>query len=509
MRRPHLPLIGLLLILPASLIAYRVIRLGYPLLPSVPGKALKILFEGAVRGIPDQETVVRVALPRDQAGLVLIEEQVESGPLGFSISHGQDGRWGIWSGKIEEREVFISYSGTMVRSPSPRTRPDPPTLGEHPQGTEAGERVLARRMAARWKGLDPPAKLRVVREAMQGRWAQTEPSEADLASWREVLERRGRIAATLLLLRASDLPSRVAEGLRVKGNVVTWTTPWLEVWTGRAWERMEVETLSPIPSSETTIALSKDGRPTLEVAKGEVSQVSWTVTRERLVGWRAHFERTRTSSHFLDRWSLFNLPEQFQETFRILLLVPLGALMICVLRNIVGFPTFGIFMPVLMALAFRNTGLGYGLTLFAGIVLLGYLIRRFLEGLRLLLVPRLSAILTVVIVIFTAVALAGNRLGQRELMAVGLIPFVILTMTIERLFVIAEEAGTGQALRTAAGSAAVASLTYQLLDWDPLQLTFFVYPELLLMVAGVEIMVGRYTGYRLSEIIRFRILGRA
>lgn len=35
-----------------------------------------------------------------------------------------------------------------------------------------------------------------------------------------------------------------------------------------------------------------------------------------------------------------------------LLLVPLGALMISVLRNIVGFPTFRIFMPALMALPF-------------------------------------------------------------------------------------------------------------------------------------------------------------
>jgi hypothetical protein len=41
--------------------------------------------------------------------------------------------------------------------------------------------------------------------------------------------------------------------------------------------------------------------------------------------------------------------------------VPLGALIICVLRNIIGLPTFGIFMPVLMALAFRNTGLLYGI----------------------------------------------------------------------------------------------------------------------------------------------------
>ena len=110
--------------------------------------------------------------------------------------------------------------------------------------------------------------------------------------------------------------------------------------------------------------------------------------------------------------------------------------MICVLRNLVGFPTFGIFMPVLMALAFRNTGLAYGLGIFAGVVLIGYIVRRWIDKLRLLLVPRLSVILTLVIIFFTVFALIGNKVGLRELMAVGLLPFVILTMTIERFFVI-------------------------------------------------------------------------
>jgi hypothetical protein len=41
---------------------------------------------------------------------------------------------------------------------------------------------------------------------------------------------------------------------------------------------------------------------------------------------------------------------------------------------------------------------------------------------------------------------------------------------------------------------------------DPLQITFFVYPELLFAVAGFQVLLGRYTGYRLSEYLRFRRL---
>ena len=113
-------------------------------------------------------------------------------------------------------------------------------------------------------------------------------------------------------------------------------------------------------------------------------------------------------------------------------------------------------------------------------------------------------ILTLVVISFTVLALIGSKLGLREFMAVGLLPFVILTMTIERFFVITEEAGVREALRTAAGSAAVATITYGTHPWQFLQLTFFVYPELLFVVAAIQVFLGRYTGYRLSELLRFR-----
>jgi hypothetical protein len=164
-------------------------------------------------------------------------------------------------------------------------------------------------------------------------------------------------------------------------------------------------------------------------------------------------------------------------------------------------------MPVLMALAFRSTGLAYGLSIFAGIILVGYGVRHGLDPLRLLLVPRMSVILTLVITCFIFLALAGDKLGIREFMAVGLLPFVILTMVIERFFVLVEEAGIRAGLRTAAGSAAVSILAYGIISWEPLQLTFFVYPELLAAVAAAQILLGRYTGYRLSELFRFRALG--
>ena len=160
-------------------------------------------------------------------------------------------------------------------------------------------------------------------------------------------------------------------------------------------------------------------------------------------------------------------------------------------------------MPVLMALAFRSTGLAFGLGIFAFVLIAGYGLRRLTNGLRLLLVPRLSMILTGVVACLMILALVGNHFAVHQFMAVGLFPFVILTMTIERFFITAEESGIAEAVRKAVGSAAVSVITYGIIHWEPLQLHFFLSPELLLMVAGAQILVGRYTGLRLSELFRF------
>ena len=37
----------------------------------------------------------------------------------------------------------------------------------------------------------------------------------------------------------------------------------------------------------------------------------------------------------------------------------------------------------------------------------------------------------------------------------------------------------------------------------------FVYPELLFAVAAVQVLLGRYTGYRLLELLRFRKFWRS
>jgi hypothetical protein len=211
----------------------------------------------------------------------------------------------------------------------------------------------------------------------------------------------------------------------------------------------------------------------------------------------------RSGSHAVD-FSLFALPIATQAVYSVLLMVPVGALMIVLLRNFVGVKTFGTFMPVLVALAFRETRLVWGILLFAIIVSLGLLIRFYLEKLRLLLVPRLTCVLTVVVLLMAGISILSQKLGLQPGLSLALFPMVIIAMTIERMSIVWEERGASEAIQEGVGSLSVAAVAYLVMGFLWLEHLVFVFPELLLLVLAATLVAGRYTGYRLLELRRFK-----
>lgn len=214
----------------------------------------------------------------------------------------------------------------------------------------------------------------------------------------------------------------------------------------------------------------------------------------------------QTDSQML-RFSLLQLPVKVQETYKILLTVPIGAFIILLLRNFVGLKTFGTFMPVLIALAFRETHVVWGITLFVIIVSFGLLARFYLDQLRLLLVPRLASILTVVILLMIFISIISQNLGLDSGLSVALFPMVILTMTIERMCITWDERGASEAIKSGVGSLIAAVICFAAMNYPPMQYLIFAFPELLLVLLALILFFGQYRGYRVFELFRFKVLG--
>jgi hypothetical protein len=246
--------------------------------------------------------------------------------------------------------------------------------------------------------------------------------------------------------------------------------------------------------------------PLFSVSGGKKNQLSLSVTPtpiNALSVAKAH--GLQTDSQLL-RFSLLRLPVNVQETYKTLLTVPVGAFIILLLRNFIGLKTFGTFMPVLIALAFRETRVIWGIALFTFIVSFGLLARFYLDQLRLLLVPRLAAILTVVILLMIFISVMCQSLGLDSGLSVALFPMVILTMTIERMCITWDERGALEAIKSGAGSLLAAVIAYFAMSYEPMQYLIFAFPELLLVLLAIILWFGQYRGYRAMELLRFKAL---
>jgi hypothetical protein len=283
--------------------------------------------------------------------------------------------------------------------------------------------------------------------------------------------------------------------------------PWLQVHNGAQWITIDLRTASD-GWPENLLLWSASRQPLLLVEDNPRATVSYSVSRNLADAMAVAERRLEVQDARLVAYSLLSLPLQTQSMYRVLLMVPVGAFIMLLLRNLIGVKTFGTFMPVLIAIAFRDTGLGAGIALFIAVVGTGLLVRFYLERLRLLLVPRLTAVLIVVVMLMALVSVLSNRLGLEVGLSIALFPMVIMAMTIERMSIAWEERGPGFAMKEGLGTLLVAALAYLVMSWERLEHIIFVFPEMLLVLFGATLILGRYSGYRLTELFRFRALVR-
>jgi hypothetical protein len=185
-----------------------------------------------------------------------------------------------------------------------------------------------------------------------------------------------------------------------------------------------------------------------------------------------------------------------------------GTLVLSIARNIIGIPTFGIFTPILLTLFFKETSLGFGALFFFIVVLIGIGERYVLDKFYLLAVPRLSIILTLVIMLMISYSLFSTDISFISQKHLAFFPIVIVTTNIERLSILITEEGLLSTIKTLLGTLAIAIMGYMLYSIHALEMFMFTNPELLFSIIGFLILIGKYKGYRLSEFLRFRDLVR-
>jgi transglutaminase-like putative cysteine protease len=310
----------------------------------------------------------------------------------------------------------------------------------------------------------------------------------------------GRARAMLALCRAAKIPARLAAGFVLDADGDAAPHPWVEARLDRRWVPFDPERGYANELPPGTVPVRQDGFDVVRASIGVEANARFVLSRIPT----GPFFAGRSTGRLADVIDLARLSVGMQQTLAVLLLLPLGALITALFRNVIGFQTFGTFTPTLLALSFVYADWRTGLIVLAVVAAAGLVGRSFLERLRLLMVPRLSLILTLVVVALTLAVSVLDHFGLTPSARAVILPLVIVTMMVERFHVTAEESGLRRALQLLGATLLVSACCFAVLRWEALGRLAVAFPEGVLFVAAALVLVGRYSGYRVTELWRFR-----
>lgn len=195
------------------------------------------------------------------------------------------------------------------------------------------------------------------------------------------------------------------------------------------------------------------------------------------------------------------------QTVALLLMLPIIATLVAFFRQVVGIKAFGIYTPSIFTfalLAFDPNGLKYGVAIFVSILLVGMITRYLLKSFRLLYLPRVAITLSVVALAILGILTIGGSYQRTGLAAVSIFPLLIMISLAEKFVATQIEKGTKTAFLLAGETLLIAIVGYYLISWRGLVITLLEYPWLVLFTFVINFMLGRFSGLRITEYLRFR-----
>jgi hypothetical protein len=476
----------------------------------------------AVAGVSQGDARLQTALPLDLDRQHVLHDRYESD---LFVQRPPDARhpgrrqvaWtqrtGSVPGPFKVRCTYqVALAGPHSNGAMPRAAANlyaAPAAGEHlePPVLAPAERdrlsEIARDLAA---GLDGPADVAEALYVYVDREVRNDPTlEGPAGGLAECLKSGGgdcSAKARLLtaLLRSRGIPSRLVAGLNLTKGQEQRAHYWVEAFVQDHWLPMcpFYHHFGRVPSSYLVFGFGEAPM----VAGRHVTALDHAFLVEKI-----HTDAAADASPWQRAFhavSLFMLPPAERQLVEVLLLLPVAALIICVFRNIVGLSSFGTFAPALIGLAFHEINTLPGILVFVTILLVGWLMRRVLDYYHLLQVPRVAVMLTLIMGVLITAVIAAHHFGAATTAYISLFPMVILTGMVERFWTLETEDGLSASFKTLIHTMFISTVIALVLGRVWLVRHLFRYPETLGLIMAVQLLIGRYTGYRLSELLRFR-----
>ncbi|MEM7297052.1 MAG: 7TM domain-containing protein, partial [Bacteroidota bacterium] len=297
------------------------------------------------------------------------------------------------------------------------------------------------------------------------------------------------------LCRSFKIPARVVGGLILEETAKKTSHSWIEIFIENTWVPFDALNghFAFLPSHY--MELYKGDHFLIKHTKNIDFDYLYVIEKERM-----HDYPLLAA---LNIWQLVDEAGIPKDMINMLLLLPFGAFLVAVFKNVIGIKTYGVFLPVLISLSLLETGLGSGLLLFSVIIGIVALINFPLEKWGIQYNAKISTMLIAVVITALLSVKLLHSTGWLVASAPLFFPIIILTIVSERVARKIEEEGTREAVKLYATTLLVTVLIYTVLSSESIQLFVMTFPEIILTIAGINLLLGKWIGLRVMEYYRF------
>ncbi len=504
--------IALLVAVPLGLIAYKLRALGYSLVDVLPVTQYEVAYVLQFDG-HGGDVRIRTFLPSNDAHQVVSEERDVSSGLHLSQQVQGPNRVATWAGaevpdRAEIRHSFKVLSHRMVFAIPPELAV-PPSYAPSVATQLRPEKEIQVdapevRAALRRIGGDTGTvleRLRRIYDATSALAPRPFKGTTDAVSALRLGEGscNGKSRLFVALARAAGIPARLVGGLILAGGPKKTSHQWVEAYVAGHW----------VPFCPTNHHFAELPQHYLTLYRGDETIFRHTAE----INFDYRFEsravlvpspKAKASFTVFNVWGLFERLHLPFTLLRTILMLPVGALVVVLFRNVIGMPTFGTFLPALLAAAAGGTGAGWGVLVVLLVVGAVAVTRWGLQRLELLHSPTLAILLAGVVFALLVIAMVAERFGARSLANATFFPIAVLAICAERFYLSLTEHGGRMAGKELAGTLAVMLAAYVVMNSLALQVLLIGFPEVLFLVVAANVFLGRWVGVRLSEYLRFR-----
>jgi len=205
------------------------------------------------------------------------------------------------------------------------------------------------------------------------------------------------------------------------------------------------------------------------------------------------------------------------NTIALLLLLPVIATVVAFMRQVIGLTTFGIYTPSIITLSFLVIGMYAGLLTLALAILVGTLSRPLLSKVRMLFIPKMAIVITLVSLSLLLLLIASIyiNLFNAQFLSIAIFPMLILSTLVEKFVSSKGEKSFASATVLMGETVLVSIVAYFIaggeinlglfnVKFDLVKRLMLTYPEIILLLIVLNVLLGKWTGLRVLERVRFR-----